>query len=649
VLTLMVLGNCWAHLGDEGGTAVVAPLHQAMLSYLALQPGLREARDQLASLLWDDASEAQARQNLRQCLFRLRRDLGPQGADLLIVQGDAVALRAEAIRCDARDFARLSASASLEDREAAIALYRGPLLAGLRLDKEPFNEWLRKEQSRLEREAMALMHATLADLLAAGQGTRAVAVAERLAAIDPLNEEAQRALLRTLAAVRGREAALQEGEALRQRLRAELDCDPESATLELLEQVRADAVPPSLPLPPPLADMPSLAVLPFQNISGDPAHDVLAEGLCEELTSAFSRLRWLFVIARSSTLPFRRASRDIREAARQLGVRYVLEGSVRVAGQRMRVTCQLSDAEQGRALLTRKYDGAITDIFALQDEIAETVVAVLEPELYSAEERRAARRPPERLDAWQLTVTAIGNIHRFERRPNEQARVLLERATAIEPRQARARALLGWATLWARHCRWLPASEPDGLERARQQAMDAIAMDEDEPWGHAVHGFILSTLRQHEQGLAELRLALALNPSFALGHMLLGWALLRAGEHEQAIQQTARALRLSPMDRSAAVYKATHGLALLSAARFGEALPFLRASVTPFTEYMGHHNALISCCGHLGLLDEAAQLLAYRADRLGHDWRLQDAAQDLQGYAHAGIFLAGLARAGVPE
>ena len=406
------------------------------------------------------------------------------------------------------------------------------------------------------------------------------------------------------------------------------------------------AAAPPLPTPAP-TEGPSIAVLPFANMSGDPGHDHIADGLSEDLTTELSRLRWLFVIARNSTFTYRGRAVDVREVARALGVRYVLEGSVRVAGERMRVTGQLVDAETGKHIWAERYDRELTDLFAVQDEITGHVVAAIEPHLYDAESLRAARRAPGSLDAWGLVVRAIGLINRVNARQNEEARGLLAEAIALEPTYARAHAVLGWATWWAAHCYWWP-DRLDGMAEATRHAERAVALDPAEPWARMTLGLSLSTAQRHDRALAELGAALEINPNFALGHTAHGWALLRAGRYDEAIAETSKALRMSPADSFAGFYTSIHGLALLAARRFEEALPFLRASVAAFAEYSGHYNTLISCCGHLGLLDEAKTLIAER-DRLGPPLRLAMLRENLAGFAHGDVFIEGVAKAGVPE
>jgi len=396
-----------------------------------------------------------------------------------------------------------------------------------------------------------------------------------------------------------------------------------------------------------LPDGPSIAVLPFTNMSGDAAQDYLADGITEDIITDLSRLRWLFVIARNSTFTYKGRAVDVRDVARELGVAYVLEGSVRVAARRIRVTGQLADAATGKQIWAQRYDRELDDIFAVQDEITRNVVAAIEPHLYAQEGFRAAARPQGNIDAWGLTVRAMGLVNRVGHKQSDEAQALLRRAIDIAPAYARAHALLSWAVWWATLCYWWEDTQ-GGYRQAARHAEDAIALDPSEPWARMTLGLCLSSARQHERALAELRAALELNPSFALGRAAFAWALLRAGYFDEAIAESGKAVRMSPMDSFAGIYTSVHSLALLGARRFAEALPFLRSSVNAFAEYSGHYNTMISCCGHLGLVDEARVFIEAR-NRVGPPIRVSVLRRNLAGYAHCDVFVEGLIKAGVPE
>jgi len=287
-------------------------------------------------------------------------------------------------------------------------------------------------------------------------------------------------------------------------------------------------------------------------------------------------------------------------------------------------------------------------VFAVLDEITEQVVAAVEPHLYAEEGFRAGGKQPDSIDAWGLVVRALSLTSKIDRPQNEEARSLLRRAIQMDGRYARAHALLSWALWWAAYCYWLP-DRASGYREAGAEAEYAVTLDSNDPWARMTNGLSLSQAAQHERSIAELRAALALNPSFALGRMVFGWALCRAGDFEAAVTETARALRMSPVDSFSGFYTSIHGLALLSAHRFEEALPHLRASVAALANFPGHYNTLISCCGHLGLNKEAQDFIAVR-ERMGPPLRLGvlDAAIS-DKFVNKGVLLDGLRKAGVPE
>ena len=361
-----------------------------------------------------------------------------------------------------------------------------------------------------------------------------------------------------------------------------------------------------------------------------------------------TRLRWLFVIARNSSFVYKAKAVDVRQVAQDLGVRYLLEGSVRTAGERIRITGQLIDAETGKHIWAEKYDGELKDVFAVKDDIAEQVVAAVEPHLYVEEGFRAASKQPDSIDAWGLVVRALNLTSKLDRQQNEEAQTLLRRAIEMEPGYARAHALLGWTEWWAAWCYWNPDRRTiyrQTLERADQ----ALSLDSADPWARMTAGLASSQLTQYDRALSELRTALHLNPSFALGRMVFGWALTRAGRFDEAVVESGRALRLSPLDNFSGFYNSIHGLTLLGARRFEEALPYLRTSVADFRNMSGHYNSLISCCGHLGLTDEVQEYLAARS-LLGPPMRLSVLREHIPvKFANKEILLEGMRKAGVPE
>ena len=315
------------------------------------------------------------------------------------------------------------------------------------------------------------------------------------------------------------------------------------------ERQRREAGEGSLSLP--LPDKPSIAVLPFQNISGDPEQEYFADGMVEEIITALSRIRWFFVIARNSTFTYKGRAVDVKEVGRELGVRYVLEGSVRKSGNRIRVTAQLVEAATGNHVWAERYDRDLADIFAVQDEITERVVAAIEPELYAAEQVRSQSKPPDSLDAWECVIRALSCIGQGTRDENTEAEALCRRAIAIAPGYGRAHSLLAWAllrrTVWSGDLRTV-------APEISAETQTALALDDRDPWAHFAQGNLFNRLRRFGEAVRSLRRALELNPNFALAHALLGMSLALQGAHQEAVDSAEHALRLSPRDRSVGTY-----------------------------------------------------------------------------------------------
>ena len=403
---------------------------------------------------------------------------------------------------------------------------------------------------------------------------------------------------------------------------------------------------------PPLPDKPSIAVLPFTNMSSDPQQEYFADGMTEDIITGLSRLKWLFVIARNSTFTYKGQAVDVRQVASDLGVRYVLQGSVRTAGNRIRVTGQLIEAETGKHFWAEKYDRQVSDIFVLQDELTDSVLAAIEPHLYAEEGFRATAQPPEKVSTWGLVVRAIGLIGRVGHRENEEARALLQEAINSEPSYARGHAILSWATWWAAENYWLP-DETIGKAEAQRYAEVALALDPAEPWARMMLGLSLGTDAtgpQFNRALKEFEAAIHINPSFALAHSMYGWVLVNAGRFETAEQETRTALRLSPKDSFASLYELVRGLTLLTNRQYEEAYAHLQRALVAFPEIPQHHTLLICCCGYLGLKEEAMMLMS-RRNRLPGAPRLTVSLvrEQLRNYRCIEILTEGLAKAGVPE
>jgi TolB-like protein/Tfp pilus assembly protein PilF len=361
---------------------------------------------------------------------------------------------------------------------------------------------------------------------------------------------------------------------------------------------------PSLPLP----DRPSIAVLPFVNLSGDSGQEYLSDGISEDIITALSRFRWFFVIARNSSFAYKGTAVDATQVARELGVQYLLVGSVRRAGDRVRVTAQLVETGSGHQVWAERYDRNIDDIFALQDDITESIVSTVGSEFLSAEMRRAQRAGPQHLSAWHCLMRAGWHHARYTRADVIEAQRLLRQALDLDPASAQSCCLLAFTHLMQAQFGWSESTE-ESIAEAVLAAGRALELDNRDAWAHTAMGLVDLISYRHDQAIARFEKATDLNPSLAHAHAALGQALVLAGEHERAEEQIRRAIRLSPRDPFSVYWYAHLGLAAFVAERYEEAIDWAGKTIQQNPNFPGGHRLLASSLGHLGQLAEARQAL----------------------------------------
>jgi adenylate cyclase len=359
----------------------------------------------------------------------------------------------------------------------------------------------------------------------------------------------------------------------------------------------------------PLPDKPSIAVLPFANMSGDPEQEYFADGMVEEIITALSRIRWLFVIARNSSFTYKGHALDVKQVGRELGVRYLLEGSVRKGSNLVRITVQLIDAVSGAHLWADHFDGALEDVFDLQEKVAVSVAGVIEPTLQAAEMRRSAGRPTTDLTAYDLYLRALAAFYPITKDRLAEALGLLEQAISIDRHY-------GPALSWAAGCHrqlvlggWSEAPETDH-RKAIDLARQALQVAENDPDILANAAHVLAHFGEDigaMMGLADR--ALALNPSFARGWLVSGILRLWAGQPDLAIEHLEKALRLSPRERMGQPLTAV-GTAHFLKRRFDEAVAKLVLSIQDDPGFAPSYRALAACYAHMGRLDEARAIVA---------------------------------------
>jgi TolB-like protein/Flp pilus assembly protein TadD len=356
-----------------------------------------------------------------------------------------------------------------------------------------------------------------------------------------------------------------------------------------------------------LPDRPAIAVLPFTNMSGDPEQEYFSDGISEDIITALSKLRWFFVIARNSSFIYKGKAVHLKQIAGELGVGYVVEGSVRKAGDRVRITAQLNDVATGSHLWAERYDRDLADVFAVQDEITEAIVAAIEPQLYAAENFRSQRKPPDSLDAWDLVMRALSHYWRVTRQDNVVAQALLEKAISIDPNYGQALGVLATSHTFGAHMGW--ADMAVSMPIAERAALAAIRSDGEDPWAHQALGSVYLFARRFEDSLAEFELALRLNPNFSLAQGYYGLALSYCGRWQEADEAARRAIRLSPRDPFSAVYYGIAAYAHFIGRNYEEAIRLAREALRQRGDFVGAHRVLAAASAMAGQIDAAETAL----------------------------------------
>ncbi len=357
-----------------------------------------------------------------------------------------------------------------------------------------------------------------------------------------------------------------------------------------------------------LPEQPSIVVLPFTDMSPEQNEGHFADGMTEDLITGLARIRWLFVIARNSAFVYKHRDIDVKHVARDLGVRYVLEGSVRRSARRIRITAQLVDGTTGVHHWAERYDREAGEVFAIQDEITSSVAAAVEPQLLAAEGTRASLLPPADLDAWELVARAQSQFCRLTKSDYDAAIENLQQAIELSPDYAAAHALLGFCIVFAAHMGWL---DPDqNVESGRQQAERAIVLDDRNPWGHSALGYAAMMQRRTEELIAAFRRAVDLNPSSAVAHCGLSHGFAFSGRSCEAIKHGEIAIRLSPLDPEMTRFLGGIAIAHYTARRFEEAARCTAEQMRLRPGFQGGQRLRCASLAQFGRFDEARAMMA---------------------------------------
>jgi adenylate cyclase len=398
-----------------------------------------------------------------------------------------------------------------------------------------------------------------------------------------------------------------------------------------------------------LPDKPSIAVLPLTNMSADADQEFFADGIAEDIITALSKFRSLFVIARNSSFSFKGQSIEVKDIGRKLGVRYVVEGSVRRAGNRVRITAQLIDAVADSHLWAERYDRDLEDIFAVQDEVTDAIVTAIEPQLASVERQRARRKPTENLDAWDCYQRGLWHLYRYNAEDYGKAVGLFERAIGLDPTFGSAQAGLAF-TLYYGIVLGFTRDYDDNIVRGFDAARTAVMLDDDDPYARVALGRMHTIRAEHDEAVAACDRALSLNPSYAQAHFGRAHSLWMSGRPAEALVSHDEAMRLSPRDPMMWSFMASKAIALILLERFDEALAWTRKGQQQANLPIWAHMPEVSALGHLGRTDEARAVLDH-VRRLKPDVSLDFVDQALK-FTHASDrqhFVDGLKKAGLEE
>ncbi len=385
-------------------------------------------------------------------------------------------------------------------------------------------------------------------------------------------------------------------------------------------------------------------------MSGDPEQEYFADGITEDIITLLSRNRWIFVVSRNSTFTYKDEPADVRAVARELGVRYVLEGSVRKSGDRVRISAQLIDPATTGHVWAERYDRQLDDVFNLQDEVTEAIVGAMEPELIDAERQRATRKPPESLDAWDLYQRGLYCMYQFTKDGFIEARRNFDRAMQLDSNFSPAYA----ASAETRFHDALEGFTEDPakiLDEALHLAKRAVVLDQKDAIGHFALGRVQSLRREYEESVAELTAALDLNPSFAQAHLGLGFVLTMSGRMQEAVPHLEKAIRLSPRDPRLWSFLNVRAFAHHLMGQYEEALEW--ASKAARQPNAGHwtNTHVVAALGHLGRINEAKAAVNELLQRnpefscsFARTYRFY-----VKSSADVEQYLDGLRKAGLPE
>ncbi|TGQ29810.1 tetratricopeptide repeat protein [Mesorhizobium sp. M00.F.Ca.ET.216.01.1.1] len=658
-IAIRLFGRLEVRGPDGKHIPVVGAKLQGLMAYLALNLDMPPNRDQLMTLFWGDRFTEQARQSLRQSVWKLRKLLDYGSNEVVATFNDQVSLNSELVTTDVERFSSLVAQRKPEADLEAASLYPGAFLSNLYVREQDFQDWLLTERGRLATLACPAFERGAEYLLQKGEPDAAIALAQRLVMFDPLRESSHRLLMRIHAQQGQRAAAIQQYKNCSDILERELQVEPSPNTQKLLAEIRRAGFtgPDDLSSAPEphLADVPgpthgqtTVTVLPFSAQPESPETEALATMLSEELAAALSKYRWLDVKASPVAEARRLTTSDMQRIAANQLVRHAVDGSIRQLGQQLRLNVKLIGLEQGRYLWVHRYDHRGENLQDMVDDLSQTVAASIEAELVMLEGAGTRSLDESEMSAWDFYHRALSVQYEFSGETNREAQRLFERALELDPRFAAAMARLSYALVI--NAIYFGADPGAGLlDKALQLAREASRLDPRDAVCRFALGRVYLARGEYERSFSELHAAINLNPSMAQAHCALGDSLTYAGQMDTALPCFQEAVRLSPQDPYRWAFLNYGAMAHLFRLDFEQAARWAIESVQVPNAHFLARAVLVSALGHLGRIDEAAQALA-ELKRDEHEVSLEFLRRRmfyLRDQNQIGIYLDGLRKAGL--
>lgn len=584
----------------------------ALLAYLCRRVGTEVPRETLSGLLWGDVPEEQARASLRQALSAVRKALGEIGDQAVHAGSQGLKIDPGTVAIDAQLFEAAAENDKPDALESAVELYSGDFLEGANAVAPEFDRWLAGERAALRAQYMSVLTRLLSVEQEAGRHEDAIATAKRLIALDPLQENVHRRLMRTYAAQNRYDAALKQYADLERVLNDELGILPEAVSSDLAREIRtrrrdtsatseapasAKAFGPAEAMPA-VPSRPSIAVLPFRVLSASEEAAYFGEGVAEDVIIELSRESDLMVVARQSSFKFDPETADPREVGKTLGVRFCLTGSIRTAGKRVRVSAHLIACEDAEEIWADRFDRDLEDIFDIQTEIARTVTSTVIGRISAARAERTRAETPGDMAAYDLVLLGLKNMHGFTLGSAEVARDCFAQAIAADPGYARPHGLYALTEVYIHWYYMMAPKIPTVIEYGER----CVALDPGDAKGHCALGMGRLVHEEHARAGYHFEAALARNPND--DHLLIEHArfLLYVDRGEEGIRQIREAMRLNPFHPD--WYWNIYGRCLHTLGRMDEALEMFRRVRRPTFWMEGY---LAACHAALGDDERAEQ------------------------------------------